>query len=123
MGALASSVEEWDFMVLVQPVSDVEHVIWESPAARSIRRILGMQGIAKGVAERHGHLTSPVRAKPQCEKERMLLCGGEFDQVTPLNRLRELGLAWGGVEVKEVEQGHFGYSALRVAAKWIFERL
>ncbi|MCX7713226.1 MAG: alpha/beta hydrolase, partial [Chthoniobacterales bacterium] len=124
VSALASSVEEdWKFVVLVQPVSDVEHAIWESPASRSIRRILRMKGIERGATERHGHLTAPAKGNPMCELRRILLCGGRYDSVSPMERLRWLAREWGGCEVLEVPQGHFGYTALNVAVGRVFEWL
>lgn len=110
---------DFRFITLIQPIIDVEHVTWESPAAAAIRRILAIQGIAKGTGRRHEHLSSPLHGKPLTPAGRITIIAGCYDTVTPLSGLRELAAAWKGSHYIEVRQGHFGYAALEEAKRRI----
>jgi hypothetical protein len=43
--------------------------------------------------------------------------GGSFDSIVPLGILRNLQDAWPGSRLIEVNQGHFGYSAMGAALR------
>lgn len=114
--SLLSFVEpDFRFISLIQPVIDVEHAIWKSPAAASIRRILKQQGITEGLSRRHAHLSSPLHGAPLTSRERITLVAGCYDTVAPPEGLRELASVWSGANYVEVRQGHFGYAALAEA--------
>lgn len=113
VGSLASFLEEdWEFIALIQPIANVDRAIWDNPAARSIRRILSERGIGRDAAARHAHLTSPLHGEPQLDRERIVLCAGLHDSVSPPEDLRELSRTWSAPEPLLVRQGHFGYRAL-----------
>ena len=118
IGALLSFLEkDFSFVALLQPVADVEHAIWESPASRAIRRRLNEVSIPVGITRRHAHLTSPKDGLPLFDPRRILLVGGSYDEIVPLDILRNLQDAWPGSRLIEVRQGHFGYSAMGAALR------
>jgi hypothetical protein len=122
--SLLSFVEpDFRFLTLIQPIIDVEHVTWESPAAAAIRRILALQGIRPGSGARHAHLSSPLHGRPLTTPERITLIGARYDTVSPSSGLRELAATWAGVNFLEVRQGHFGYAALEEARRRIEPQL
>jgi dienelactone hydrolase len=113
VGSLVSFHEpDLEFLALLQPICDVEHAIWENPAAVTIRKILHTQGIEPGGSLRHAHLSSPMHGVPALKADRIILCSGRYDRVSPPDRLRLLAEKWGGAKYLEVIQGHFGYAAL-----------
>lgn len=112
-GALTSFVEEgWRFLALVQPIANVDRAIWDNPAAVSIRKILAERGIGRNAAWRHRHLTSPMDGIPRVSPEKIVLCSGSYDKVSPPVDLENLKQQWGGAQLVEVRQGHFGYRAI-----------
>lgn len=118
--SLLSFVEsDFRFVSLIQPIIDLEHAIWECPAAASIRRILAGRGIGPGLSRRHAHLTSPLHGEPLTSGDRITLIAGCYDTVAPPAGLRELAAAWTGSRYVEVRQGHFGYAALEEAKRRI----
>jgi pimeloyl-ACP methyl ester carboxylesterase len=120
VASLLSFIEpDFRFITLIQPIIDVEHVTWESPAAAAIRRILATRGITEGSSNRHAHLSSPLLGQPLTPAERITIIAGCYDTVTPLSGLRELAAAWNGSQYVEVRQGHFGYAALEEAKRRI----
>lgn len=120
VGALVSFLEkEFRFVTLLQPIADVEHAIWESPAASMIRKTLRTARIQPGVSRRHAHLTSPLDGRPACEGKRVLVIGGSYDTIAPPSVLRKLAKVWPESQFALVEQGHFGYAAMREAIRRI----
>jgi hypothetical protein len=120
VGALVSFLEkEFRFVTLLQPIADVEHAIWESPAASMIRKTLRAARIQPGVSRRHAHLTSPLDGRPACEGKRVLIVGGSYDTIAPPFVLRRLATVWPESQFALVEQGHFGYAAMREAIRRI----
>ncbi len=120
---LAFLEKDFRFLTLIQPIIDVEHVTWESPAAAAIRRIIRTKGIAPGDGHRHAHLSSPLHGQPLTAHDRITIIGGKYDSVAPPAGLRELAHAWPGSQFVEVSQGHFGYAALAEAKRRIEPRL
>ena len=120
VGALLSFLEsDFRFVALLQPIADIEHAIWESPASRTIRRTLLAAGIKRGVSRRHAHLTSPLDGQPACDRKRILIVAGEHDTITPPSVLKELIRIWPESHFTIVRQGHFGYAAMREALHWV----
>jgi pimeloyl-ACP methyl ester carboxylesterase len=116
IGALLSFLErDFSFVALLQPVADVERAIWESPASKAICAQLNKASIPTGITRRHAHLTSPKDGQPLCDPRRILLVGGSYDQIVPIDILRNLQETWAGSRLIEVRQGHFGYSAMGAA--------
>src|SRR5204863_658934 len=57
IGALLTLVEsDFRFVALMSPIVNVEHAIWQSPAARCIRRELRRANIEPSLVARHFHL-------------------------------------------------------------------
>lgn len=113
-GALLSSVEdEISFIALLQPIADVEHAIWQSPAGATIRRLLQRNGIDASMTRRHAHLSSPLHTNPRVAPERIVLAIGAYDRIAPPDRVRALAEAWNGAQIITSPQGHFGYVAAR----------
>jgi pimeloyl-ACP methyl ester carboxylesterase len=123
VGALLSFLEsDFRFVALLQPIADIEHAIWDSPASWAIRRTLRAAGIERGASRRHAHLTSPLDGRPACDRKRILIVAGEHDKITPPSVLKELIGIWPESHLSMVTQGHFGYAAMGEALRWV-ERL
>ena len=88
-----------------------------------IRKTLVAAGIEPGVSRRHAHLTSPLDGLPACEGERVLVIGATYDPIAPPAVLKALTGVWPGSQFALVEQGHFGYAAMREALRWIENQL
>lgn len=115
VATLTLPLEETDFSILLQPVADVGHATFGSPASRVMARLLRRNGIDRSVLARHAHLSSPAARIPLTAVDRITVIGGTYDRLSPPHSLRNLCRAWGGARYLEVEQGHFGYGAMRAA--------
>ncbi len=115
VGALLAMVErDLRFVALMAPIVNIDHAIWESSAARSIRRELRRANIEASLVARHFHLSSPTHNMPLCDPARVLFVAGEFDSIAPLEQLESIQQKWRGSELLRVRQGHFGYRMLGV---------
>ena len=113
-GALLASLEsDISFIALLQPIADIEHAMWESPAGATIRRLLERNGIDSALTRRHAHLSSPLHGRPSTTRDRTILAVGAYDRISPPDRIEALADAWGGARVIVSPQGHFGYVAAR----------
>jgi len=113
-GALLASLEaDISFIALLQPITDVEHAIWESPATATMRRLLRRNGIDAALTRRHAHLSSPLHGKPATPSDRIVMATGAWDRIAPPGRIEALASAWNGARVITSAQGHFGYVAAR----------
>jgi 1-acyl-sn-glycerol-3-phosphate acyltransferase len=123
IGALLAMVEsDLRFVALMAPIVNIEHAIWQSPAARSIRRELWRANIEPSLIARHFHLSSPIHNMPQSNPARVLFVAGEFDSIAPLEQLEMIQQKWCGSELLRVRQGHFGYRMLRDTIARLKER-
>jgi 1-acyl-sn-glycerol-3-phosphate acyltransferase len=123
IGALLAMVErDLRFVALMAPIVDIEHAIWASPAARSIRRELRRANIEPSLIARHFHLTSPIHNLPLGDPARVLFVAGEFDSIAPLEHLETIQQKWRGSELLRVRQGHFGHRMLRETIARLDER-
>ena len=123
IGALLTMVErDLRFAALMAPIVNIEHAIWESPAARSIRRELRGANIQPSLVARHFHLSSPIHNLPLCDPARVLFVAGEFDSIAPPEQLETIQQKWRGSELLRVRQGHFGYRMLRDTIARLKER-
>jgi hypothetical protein len=95
------------------PIVNVEHAIWESPAARFMRRELHRANIEPSLIARHFHLSSPMHNQPLCDADRVLFVAGEFDLIARPEDVEKIHGKWRGSELLRVPQGHFGYRMLR----------
>lgn len=115
VAAITLSLEETDFSILLQPVADVGHATFGSPASRMMASLLKKNGIHRDSIDRHAHLSSPVHLRPLTPPERLTVIGGKHDRLSTPESLKALCHAWGGVRYIEVNQGHFGYGAMQCA--------
>jgi 1-acyl-sn-glycerol-3-phosphate acyltransferase len=123
IGALLAMVEpDLRFVALMAPIVNIEHAIWESPAARSIRRELRRANIEPSLVARHFHLSSPMHNVPLSDPARVLFVAGDFDSIAPLEQLETIQQKWRGSELLRVRQGHFGYRMLRDTIARLHER-
>jgi 1-acyl-sn-glycerol-3-phosphate acyltransferase len=110
IGALLTLVEsDFRFVALMSPIVNVEHAIWQSPAARRVRRELVQAKIEGALVARHFHLSSPVHGRPVCDPTRILFVTGEFDSIAPPSEIEAIHQTWRGSGLLRVRQGHFGH--------------
>lgn len=110
IGALLTLVEsDFRFVALMSPIVNVEHAIWQSPAARRIRRELRQVSIEPSLVARHFHLSSPLHTQPLCDPARVVFVTGEFDLIAPAGEIETIQQKWRGSELLRVQQGHFGH--------------
>src|SRR5215813_11953145 len=114
IGALLTLVEsDFRFVALMAPIVNVEHAIWQSPAARRLRRELIQANIERALVARHFHLSSPLHGRPVCDATRILFVTGEFDSIAPPAEIEAIYRTWRGSELLRVRQGHFGHRMMR----------
>jgi pimeloyl-ACP methyl ester carboxylesterase len=77
--------------------------------------LLRRNGIGRAALDRHAHLSSPPHLRPLTSPNRIIVIGGRHDRLSPPESLRSLCKSWGGARYLEVNQGHFGYGAMRCA--------
>ena len=110
IGALLTLVEkDFRFVALMSPIVNVEHAIWQSPAARRLRHELVQVNVERALIARHLHLSSPVHGRPVCDPSRILFVAGEFDSIAPPEEIEAIHQTWRGSELLRVRQGHFGH--------------
>jgi len=115
VASLALSLEKTDFSVLLQPVADVKHATFESPASCIMSVYLKRNGIHPEALDRHSHLSSPARLIPLTPPDRITIIGGKYDRLSSPESLKNLCDSWGGARYRQVNQGHFGYDAMKSA--------
>jgi hypothetical protein len=109
---LAGVERELRYVVMMTPIVDVGHAIWESDAAVTVRRRLRARGIVPEMLERHYHLSSPMRQVPVCDPDRILLAAGSHDRLAHADHVMRLHRSWVGSHYTEYPQGHFGYGLM-----------
>jgi len=117
IAAIALALEEADFAILLQPVADVTHATFFSPASRVMAGLLRKNGIGPASVECHARLSSPLQISPLTPPDRLTVIAGKHDRLSPPDSLRTLCGKWGGARYLEVNQGHFGYRAMQAALK------
>ena len=115
VASLALSLEKTDFSILLQPVADVKHATFGSPASHMMAGYLKRNGVHPEALDRHAHLSSPARMTPLTPPNRITIIGGKYDRLSPSESLKDLCDSWGGARYLEVDQGHFGYDAMNCA--------
>jgi pimeloyl-ACP methyl ester carboxylesterase len=115
VASLVLALEKTDFSVLLQPVADVKHATFGSPASRMMASYLKQNGVHPEALDRHAHLSSPDRLTPLTPPARITIIGGKYDRLSPSESLKSLCASWGGARYREVDQGHFGYDAMNCA--------
>ena len=123
VGALLTLAEsDFRFVALMSPIVNVEHAIWQSPAARRIRRELLQANIEPSLVARHFHLSSPLHTQPLCDPACVLFVTGEFDSIVPAGEIEAIQQKWRGSELLRVQQGHFGHRMMRETIARLKER-
>jgi len=123
IGSLLTLVEsDFRFVALMSPIVNVEHAIWQSPAARRLRRELLQANVEPALVARHFHLSSPLHGQPVCDPARILFVAGEFDTIVPPAEIEAIHQTWRGSELLRVRQGHFGYRMMRETIGRLRER-
>ncbi len=106
----------------MEPIVDVEHAIWTSPAGAALRRELRRVRIEHPLIERHFPLASPMHGEPLCGADRVIFCAGEYDRIAPAEAIARLHARWSGSELLRIPQGHFGYRMMRTSWARLCER-
>jgi pimeloyl-ACP methyl ester carboxylesterase len=123
IGALLATVEaDFRFVALFEPIVDVDHAIWHSPAGLAARRELQRHGIEPELPARHFPLASPLHSQPLCHSERVVIAAGEYDIITRLEDIARLQALWAGSTLLHEPQGHFGYRLMPAAWGWLQAR-
>ena len=123
IGALLTLVErDFRFVALMSPIVNVEHAIWQSPAARRLRCELVQVNVKRTLIARHFHLSSPVHGRPVCDPTRILFVTGEFDSIAPPAEIEAIHQTWRGSELLRVRQGHFGHRMMRETIAYLKQR-
>jgi len=117
VASLTLGLEPVDFAVLLQPVADVPHATFGSPASTMMSGLLKKNGIHPHDLSRHAHLSSPAKRQPLTPPDRITVIGCTHDRLSPPESLRSLCESWEGARYLEVNQGHFGYRAMKLALK------
>lgn len=108
--------EQLDTAWLIEPMTDIHHAIWKSPAARTMRRQLKKRGISPEMVDSHMRLVCPSYHMPVIPMEQILLVAGIFDEISPLRSIKALHQKWSGSHYAELRQGHIGYQLM--PASW-----
>ncbi len=118
-GLLVSLEKSLSTAWLLEPITDVDWAIWESPATIVLRRQLRERGISREMVRFHTSKVCPGHQKPLIPAERILLLAGTFDRIARPETIRELSRKWQGSHYAEFRQGHVGYQlmpeSLRIA--------
>jgi hypothetical protein len=123
VGALLACLEpDFQFVALMAPIVNVEHAIWESPAAIWLRRELRRARIEPGLIARHYRLSSPACHQPLCGGDRVLFAAGHYDLIARSEHIEDIHRRWHGSELLKVRQGHFGYCMMRETVRRLRER-
>ena len=123
IGALLASVEaDFRWVALIEPIIEVHHAIWESPAGAAVRRELLRVGMDEGSFVPHYPLISPAKGKPLCGAARVIFAAGEYDRIARAEDIARLSGEWRGSEMLVEPQGHFGYRLMRAAWRRLEER-
>ena len=123
IGALLASVErDFRWVALLEPIVDVDHAIWISPAGAVLRRELRRTGIEPELIARHFPLESPLHGDPLCGADRVLFSVGDHDRIARPEDVRRLHERWRGYEFLRVAQGHFGYRMMNTVWARLDER-
>jgi pimeloyl-ACP methyl ester carboxylesterase len=124
VASLVASLEaDLRFIVLLAPMVNYLHALYQGPTSWVIRGQLLRGGLEPALVERHTHLSSPRTAAPAGNgAERSLIIGGTFDRIVRLQDLMALRDAWPGCDLITLPQAHFGYGMIPRAMAWLGER-
>ncbi len=101
--------------LLLEPIVDFEHAVWDSPASSALRGQLEKSGFTRDLIRELDGLVSPMLRKPCCDKEMVAVLAAEFDKVIPLQVAQSFAEKWGCPRFRCYRQGHVGYRLMREA--------
>jgi pimeloyl-ACP methyl ester carboxylesterase len=119
---LASVEADFQFIALLEPITNIEHAIFESRACAAIARQLRKAGIGPEQLHRHFHLSSPLHAPVLTPGDRIFLAAGTFDDVALPADVRAYQQMLTGSEYIEMPQGHVGFALMEEAWRWLERR-
>ncbi len=124
IAALLATIEsDLRFIVLLAPMVNGVHALYDGPTSWVIRGQLSRVGVERALVNRHAHLSSPLYAPPPNHSgSRTVIIGGQFDRIVRLTDLAALRDLWTGSELITVRQGHFGYGMIPEAMAWLRRR-
>lgn len=113
IGSLASLLEPavrtaW----LLEPVSDVDWMTWNSPVAATIRWQLRAGGFCPADLAPVLHLTCPSLHRPTIPGSRLILMSGRYDRIAPTWLVERFAKRWEAAHVVELPQGHLGFQMM-----------
>lgn len=108
---------------LIEPITDAEHAIWGSPAARTMRRQLRRVNITREMLQPHLRLVCPSYHAPVIPAKQILLVAGIFDKIAPVESVKKLHEIWRGSHYAELRQGHVGYQLMPASWRLARERM
>ncbi|MDZ4742244.1 MAG: alpha/beta hydrolase family protein [Verrucomicrobiota bacterium] len=109
IGALTTRVDtNVNLLTMVEPIVDISHVMWESLAARTMRRQLQKKGVGEESLSRLFSLVCPFEGQANCPGENILMLAGSYDQIAPPHHVKRLAQYW-GAHYREYAQAHCGY--------------
>jgi len=112
IGGLLISVESaFQFVVLMEPIVDVDHAVWTSPAGAALRFHLRRQGVSREDYAACLGWFSPRHAQPLLPGNHIYLVGGTHDRVAEADDIRAVAHQW-HARYLEFDQGHIGYSMM-----------
>jgi len=117
-GLLVSLEGDFDFAVLMEPIVDVDHAVWRSPAGAALRFHLKRHGMRHADVVPAFEWLSPNHGTPVSRADRIYFAAGTHDRVAEACDIRALADQWGSPYM-ECAQGHIGYSLMPKA----FDRL
>ena len=109
-------------MALIEPIIEVHHAIWESPAGVAVRRGLRRVGMDEQSIVPHYPLISAAQGEPLCGAARVIFAAGEYDRIARAEDIARLSEKWSGSEMLVEPQGHFGFRLMRAAWRRLVER-
>ena len=125
VGSLASLLEPVATAWLLEPVADVDWMIWNSPAAATVRCQLRARGFHRDDLMPLLPLTCPSYHRPSIPGRRLVLMSGRWDKVAPTWLVQRLARQWDAAHVLELPQGHLGFrmmpAALRIGQRMMPE--
>ena len=108
-------------LILVEPILNADHAIWQSPASVTLRAALRRVGMKPVHTAPHLRLVCPTLLEPQTPTDKIILIAGEYDRIASPGQIRELHQAWAGSHYSCHPQGHVGYTLMpesfRIAQK------
>ncbi len=107
---------------LLEPIADVDHAIWESPAGAMIRRRLRRRGIDRDRVRHALEHFCPSHHQPVMDSSKILLLAGSYDRVAPPATIRALHTRWPGSHYAELPQGHVGYQLMPASLRMAREK-